>query len=80
MTAVRALGQRTKRFFLRLHEDQTGPNTIEWILLVVVALVVMIGIYLIVQWAGEETTGQAEQMQTERQKAKDAMNKLTPNK
>ena len=43
--------QRARNFAVRLHEDESGPNTVEWVLLIIVALVVLIGIYLFVQWA-----------------------------
>jgi hypothetical protein len=37
--------QRVRRFAIRLHEDESGPNTVEWVLLIIVALVVLVGIY-----------------------------------
>ncbi len=37
--------QRVRRFALRLHEDESGPNTVEWVLLIIVALVVLVAIY-----------------------------------
>ena len=43
--------RKARKFAARLHEDESGPNTVEWILLIIVALVVLIGIYLFVQWA-----------------------------
>jgi Flp pilus assembly pilin Flp len=52
--------RRAREFAARLHEDESGPNTVEWVLLIIVALVVLIGIYLFVQWAfdklGEKKT------------------------
>jgi uncharacterized protein (UPF0333 family) len=36
-------------FWRRLHEDDNAPGTVEWVLLVVVALVVLIGIYYLAQ-------------------------------
>jgi Flp pilus assembly pilin Flp len=44
------LAKRTKNFFKRLHEDESGPNTVEWVLLVIVALIIMAAIYFIAQW------------------------------
>jgi Flp pilus assembly pilin Flp len=43
--------KKTRKFVARLHKDESGPNTVEWVLLIIVALVVLIGIYLFVQWA-----------------------------
>jgi len=40
-----------RKFAVRLHKDESGPNTVEWVLLIIVALVVLVGIYLFVQWA-----------------------------
>jgi len=40
--------ERTRRFLKRLHEDESGPNTVEWVLLIVVGLVILIAIYLVV--------------------------------
>lgn len=37
--------QRVRRFAIRLHEDESGPNTVEWVLLIIVALVVLVAIY-----------------------------------
>ena len=39
---------RTRRFGLRLHRDESGPNTVEWVLLIIVALLVLLGIYLFI--------------------------------
>ena len=42
--------ERMKRFVRRLHEDESGPNTVEWVLLIIVALVVLAVIYFFVNW------------------------------
>lgn len=42
--------QRTRRFFTKLHKDETGPNTVEWILLIIVALIVLLAISLMARW------------------------------
>ena len=50
--------KRIRRFARDLHEDESGPNTVEWVLLIIVALVVLAVIYMFVQWVigrfGEE--------------------------
>ena len=43
--------ERTRRLFKELHEDESGPNTVEWILLVIVALLVLVAIFYMAQWA-----------------------------
>lgn len=42
-----------KSFWTRLHDDESAAGTIEWILLVIVALVVLIGIYYFVNWGSK---------------------------
>jgi heme/copper-type cytochrome/quinol oxidase subunit 4 len=37
--------QRVRRFAIDLHADESGPNTVEWVLLIIVALIVLVGIY-----------------------------------
>lgn len=39
---------KTRSFFMDLHEDESGPTTVEWILLIVVAVVIIIAIFLFV--------------------------------
>lgn len=46
--------QRVRRFAIELHEDESGPNTVEWILLIIVALVILVGIYAFVKWVNEK--------------------------
>jgi Flp pilus assembly pilin Flp len=40
---------KVRRFALRLHKDESGPNTVEWVLLIIVALIVLVAIYAFVQ-------------------------------
>ena len=40
--------QAARRFATRLHRDESGPNTVEWVLLIIVALLVLAGIYYFV--------------------------------
>ncbi len=51
---------RTRKFLKRLHADETGPNTVEWILLVIVALLVLLAIFLIAQWAIDQFTSKQQ--------------------
>ena len=51
--------QKARNFAKRLHEDESGPNTVEWVLLIIVALVILAAIYAFIQWAfGEVETQQ----------------------
>ncbi len=51
--------QRVRRLAIDLHEDESGPNTVEWVLLIIVALVILVAIYFFVQWAiGKVKEGQ----------------------
>ena len=34
-----------RRFAVKLHKDESGPNTVEWVLLIIVALLVLVAIY-----------------------------------
>jgi flagellar biogenesis protein FliO len=43
--------QRVRRFAIELHEDESGPNTVEWVLLIIVALLILVAIYFFVNWA-----------------------------
>ncbi len=42
--------KRFRRFARELHRDESGPNTVEWVLLIIVALIVLAIIYMFVQW------------------------------
>ena len=55
--------QRARKFATRLHEDESGPNTVEWVLLIIVALVILIGIYAFVQWAFGEVDTKTQEYQ-----------------
>lgn len=55
--------QKARKFAVRLHKDESGPNTVEWILLIIVALVVLIGIYLFVQWAYEKLSEKKDEFE-----------------
>lgn len=59
--------KRLARFMRRLHADESGMNTVETILLLVVAIIVLIAIYKFVEWAFsdlEEKQGEIEQPDT----------------
>ena len=56
------VARRARQFVRRLHEDESAPSTVEWLLLLIVALVVLVGIYHVVAWVGEGTRKEAENM------------------
>lgn len=41
-----SLNRRTRRFLQRFHQDETGPNTVEWVLLIIIALILLVAIFL----------------------------------
>ncbi len=51
---------RVRNFAVRLHEDETGPNTVEWVLLIIVALIVLVAIYFFVDVVLTKLKGDAE--------------------
>jgi hypothetical protein len=57
--------QRIKRLARRLHEDDRGLNTVEAILLLIVAIIVLIALWKFVQWALEDVGEKANEMKQE---------------
>lgn len=37
--------KRVRKFATRLHRDESGPNTVEWVLLIIVGLLILVAIY-----------------------------------
>ena len=46
----------------RLHKDESAPNTVEWVLLIIVAMIVLAGIYVF-------TKGTKDDLKTQTMKA-----------
>ena len=42
--------QRVRRFAVRLHRDESGPNTVEWVLLIIIALILLLAIFTFAKW------------------------------
>lgn len=42
---------KMKNFAMELHEDEAGPNTVEWVLLIMVALILLVVIVAAASWA-----------------------------
>ena len=51
---------------------KSAPTTIEWILLLVVALIVMVIIYSAVNWAAKDADKATQEVNTQKDKAMDA--------
>ncbi len=62
MNLVKRTKDRAASFLRRLHKDESGPNTVEWVLLIVVALVVLIAIYAFIMWASDRMSEKAGEM------------------
>jgi len=56
---------RAKQLFKDLHEDESGPNTVEWVLLVIVALLVLLAIFLMAQWAIDQFTSKQKKVEAD---------------
>ena len=55
--------QKVRHFALRLHEDETGPNTVEWVLLIIVALIILLLIFWFAQFVYETFQEKAQEVQ-----------------
>jgi hypothetical protein len=42
---------KLRRSLVRIHKDESAPNTVEWVLLIVVGLLVLIGIFVVARYA-----------------------------
>lgn len=58
----------------KLHDDEAGPNTVEWVLLIIVALLVLTGIYYFVNRSKNELNQAANQENQALQTANDNLN------
>jgi len=45
---------RMKNFLKDLHEDESGPNTVEWVLLIIIALVLIVLLWAFASWVKEQ--------------------------
>ena len=57
--------QRTRRFALRLHRDESGPNTVEWVLLIIVALILLLAIFWFARWVIDQFKTRAEKVKSD---------------
>lgn len=54
---------KARSFFLQLHEDESAPTTVEWVLLIVVGLLVLVAIVafvVYVQGRGSEAVSDTQ--------------------
>ncbi|MHC4871442.1 MAG: hypothetical protein ACYTFY_06330 [Planctomycetota bacterium] len=54
-----------KELLKRLHRDENATGTVEWMMLITVALTVLVVIYYFVRWAMEGTKEAAEAVEGE---------------
>jgi Flp pilus assembly pilin Flp len=52
--------QRARRFAVKLHRDESGPNTVEWVLLIIIALILLIAIFWFARWVITEFKDRAK--------------------
>ena len=52
-----------KNYVARLHSDESGPNTVEWILLIIIALVILIAVYFFADFALSKFNEHNEELQ-----------------
>jgi membrane-anchored protein YejM (alkaline phosphatase superfamily) len=57
--------QRIRKFALELHEDETGPNTVEWVLLIIIALILLVVILLFAKWVIDKFKEKKEAVETD---------------
>ncbi|GHS90907.1 hypothetical protein FACS1894139_05110 [Planctomycetales bacterium] len=65
------LTNKMRNFAKKLHDDESAPGTVEWVLLVIVALIVMVAIYYIAQWVLGGGAQEAQEVDTQRTRAKE---------
>ena len=57
--------KRVQNFLRRLHHDEVGLNTVEVILLLVIAIVLLIGIWAFVRWAMGKFSEEASELESQ---------------
>ncbi|MHC4871443.1 MAG: hypothetical protein ACYTFY_06335 [Planctomycetota bacterium] len=63
---MKNIRKRAGDFFKALHKDESAPGTVEWVLMIIVALVIMAVIYFIAQWVMEGGTEEANTVEDQR--------------
>ena len=57
--------QRARRFAIRLHKDESGPNTVEWVLLIIIALILLLAIFVFVKFVYDKFTEKTGEVETD---------------
>jgi len=57
--------QRIRKFAIELHEDESGPNTVEWVLLIIIALILLVVILLFAKWVIDKFKEKKQQVETD---------------
>ncbi len=46
--------QRVRQQAIKLHEDESAPNTVEWVLLIIIGLIILIAVFIFAQFVLEQ--------------------------
>ncbi|MDR0868619.1 MAG: hypothetical protein LBP75_09165 [Planctomycetota bacterium] len=60
------LTKKMRNFAKKLHDDESAPGTVEWVLLVIVALIVMVAIYYVARWVLQSGAEEAKDVDSGR--------------
>lgn len=55
---------KARRFMLNLHEDESGPTTVEWIMLLIVGLVILAGLFIFARYMFTRTEQVQDQVES----------------
>lgn len=58
--------RKPRKLLKDLHNDESGPGTVEWVMMVIVALIIMAVIYFIAQWVMEGGAKEASVVEGQR--------------
>jgi Flp pilus assembly pilin Flp len=53
---------RFKNLLAELHEDESGPNTVEWVLLIIIALILVVAIFIFANFVIDTFKNRQEQV------------------
>lgn len=53
---------RIKNVFGDLHDDESGPNTVEWVLLIIIALILVVAIFVFANFVIDTFKNRQEQV------------------
>lgn len=53
---------RVKNLLSDIHEDESGPNTVEWVLLIIIALILVVAIFVFANFVIDTFKNRQEQV------------------